>query len=84
MLPVLQELSTCWLPGPEYWKRMTGYFLLASKSTGFTIHPSSFTPSDVVKVKVSRLPQLYCLVFSNSFLLSSRVLITLPLLLRTV
>ena len=48
-------------------------------------HPSvELHASDVVKVKVSRLPQLYCLVFSNSFLLSSRVLITLPLLLRTV
>ncbi|CUQ64514.1 Uncharacterised protein [Segatella copri] len=72
------------MPGPEYWKRMTGYFLLASKSTGFTIQPSSFTPSEVVKEKVSRLPQLYFRVFSSSCLLSSNVLMSLPLLLRTV
>ena len=59
LFDVFQAFRTCWLPGPEYWNRMTGYFLLASKSTGFTIQPSSFTPSEVVNEKVSRLPQLY-------------------------
>ena len=53
------EFSTSWLPGPLYWNMMTGYFLEGSKLAGFTIQPSSLTPSDVVKLNISFLVQPY-------------------------
>jgi len=44
---------TCCEPGPPYTAKITGYFRVESKGTGFTTEASMRAPSDAVKVNSS-------------------------------